>query len=68
MSKPSPYELWVEANGNGERYRALMREHGHIVDVEPCIRCGHTFRHRHEIVTGRLIRIDVFGHDDEGGR
>jgi 8-oxo-dGTP pyrophosphatase MutT (NUDIX family) len=29
--RPSPFTLWQEAGGDGERYRALMREHGHIL-------------------------------------
>jgi hypothetical protein len=31
----SPYELWVEAGGDRERYRALLRERGVIRDLEP---------------------------------
>lgn len=35
--RPSPGQLWYQAGGNAERYRELMREHGHIVDCEcPC--------------------------------
>lgn len=29
--RPSPHELWVQAGEDGERYRELLREHGHIL-------------------------------------
>jgi hypothetical protein len=32
---PSPYELWVEADGDPEKYRALLREHGHLIPGKP---------------------------------
>jgi hypothetical protein len=28
---PSPRELWVQSAGNGDRYRELLREHGHVL-------------------------------------
>jgi hypothetical protein len=28
---PEPFELWQQADGDRDRYLALMREHGHIV-------------------------------------
>ena len=28
---PSPFALWQQANGDGDRYRELMREHGHLL-------------------------------------
>lgn len=33
--RPSPYELWRQANGNGDGYRRLLREHGHLIDRQP---------------------------------
>lgn len=33
--KPSPYELWTRAEGDRERYRALLREHGLVRDLLP---------------------------------
>lgn len=27
----SPHELWEQAGGDPEKYRALMRQHGHII-------------------------------------
>lgn len=30
-ARPGPMELWHEAGGDGERYRQLMREHGHLL-------------------------------------
>lgn len=29
--KPSPAELWHQADGDSERYRELMRQHGHLL-------------------------------------
>lgn len=29
--RPSPLDLWHQAVGNGDRYRELLREHGHIL-------------------------------------
>jgi hypothetical protein len=29
--RPSPFTLWQQAEGDGERYRELMREHGHLL-------------------------------------
>lgn len=29
---PNPRELWQQAGGDRERYTALMREHGYLVD------------------------------------
>lgn len=34
MSK-NPYEIWIEAGEDPERYRALLRERGLIRDLEP---------------------------------
>lgn len=28
---PSPYDLWVQAGEDGDRYRQLLREHGHLL-------------------------------------
>lgn len=33
--RPSPGQLWAEAGGDGIRYRALLREHGHLVPLKP---------------------------------
>jgi hypothetical protein len=30
-ARPSPFELWQQAGGYGDRYRELMREHGHLL-------------------------------------
>jgi hypothetical protein len=39
---PSPYELWVESGEDPQRYGALLRQHGHIVQAarqrEACAR------------------------------
>ncbi len=32
MTVKSPHALWKDAGGDPEKYRALMVEHGHIVD------------------------------------
>lgn len=58
-TKLSPGELWNQAHdeypddapARGERYVALMREHGHIVDREPgdtspLFACGYDPRRR----------------------
>jgi hypothetical protein len=29
--KPSPYQLWLEAEGDGERYRQLLHDHGYLI-------------------------------------
>lgn len=29
--RPSPVQLWRQANGDSARYRRLMREHGHLL-------------------------------------
>ena len=29
--EPSPYELWVLAGKDGDRYRELLREHGYLM-------------------------------------
>lgn len=31
----SPHDLWKQSDGDGDRYRALMREHGLIRDLAP---------------------------------
>jgi hypothetical protein len=28
---PTPHELWVQSGEDGERYRELLREHGHVL-------------------------------------
>lgn len=33
-TRPSPGELWAQAGGDGTRYRALLREHGHLVPLK----------------------------------
>lgn len=30
-SRPAPSELWQQAGGDGDRYRELLREHGHLL-------------------------------------
>jgi hypothetical protein len=30
-ARPSPAELWEKSGGNRDRYRGLLREHGHIL-------------------------------------
>lgn len=35
MSKPTPAELWQQADGDAARYRELMREHGHLIPGTP---------------------------------
>lgn len=32
QDKKWPNELWTESGGDPERYRALMIEHGHLID------------------------------------
>lgn len=52
--EPSPYQLWVEANEDGERYRELLREHGYLLspgdegyeEASPNLPCG--WPHRKE--------------------
>ena len=34
-TRPSPFELWQQADGDAEEYRRLMREHGHLVPGPP---------------------------------
>jgi hypothetical protein len=29
--KPSPFDLWQQAGGDGEHYRDLLREHGLVL-------------------------------------
>jgi hypothetical protein len=29
--RPTPYELWVQSGEDGEEYRRLLRQHGHIL-------------------------------------
>lgn len=60
VKTPQPYELWREAKGDSSRYLELMREHGHLIDVEPCSNCGEAFRHLH--VNGEIVLTDAFGH------
>lgn len=63
----SPSVLWEWAHGRRDRYLELMREHGHIVDAEPCPACGGMDLHRHDpLDEARTIPIDVFGHDIRG--
>jgi hypothetical protein len=50
MGKPSPFELWQQANGDADEYRRLLREHGHLIDREPgddspLLPCGWTPKH-----------------------
>lgn len=33
--RPSPFELWQRASGDGPTYIQLLREHGHVIDREP---------------------------------
>lgn len=35
MTSPSPYELWEQSGHDGEKYRALMREHGLLIPLAP---------------------------------
>lgn len=30
-ARPGPSELWQQAGGDGERYRQLLRQHGHLL-------------------------------------
>lgn len=30
-ARPGPAELWQQAGGDGERYRQLLRQHGHLL-------------------------------------
>lgn len=46
-SAPSPSQLWHQADGDADRYRQLMVQHGHIVTVSEedhpyprCPECG----------------------------
>jgi hypothetical protein len=32
--RPSLYELWRQANGDRERYRELLLEHGHLIPLK----------------------------------
>lgn len=34
-TKPSAYDLWVQADGDRERYRELLLEHGLLIPREP---------------------------------
>lgn len=54
--------LWEQAKGDPVEYQRLMVEAGHIIPVDPCPTCGKAFRHRHE--GDRVIRQDIFGHDE----
>lgn len=58
-----PADLWVEADGDRDRYIALLREHGHLRDGVPCPICEGTDRHRHDPYDERVIPVDIFGHD-----
>lgn len=40
MTKPSPQELWKQANGDSAQYGKLMKEHGYLVEREPTTRDG----------------------------
>lgn len=33
--RPSPYELWQQANGDRDEYRRLLLEHGHLIPLKP---------------------------------
>lgn len=33
--KPSAYDLWVQAKGDGAEYRRLMLEHGLLIPLKP---------------------------------
>lgn len=35
MTTPTPSELWQQSGENGDEYRRLMREHGHMVPLKP---------------------------------
>lgn len=64
----APHELWDQARreagseGQSERYAELMREHGHVLPIPPCSRCGKATNHRHDDF-GSMIPTDIFGHD-----
>lgn len=32
-TEPSPLDLWRQANGDGDRYRELLREHGMLLSA-----------------------------------
>lgn len=32
--QPTPHELWMQAAGDPERYRELMRQHGYILEPD----------------------------------
>lgn len=56
-----PYVLWITARGNGDRYIALLRLHGYLIELgRPCARCGETFAHVHTS-DGSLVPTDAFG-------
>lgn len=35
MTKPTPFELWQQAEGDRDRYRELLLEHGYLVPLQP---------------------------------
>ena len=67
LDQPSPYELWQRAAGDRDRYLELLRQHGHLVALDPCPICGATFRHGHTS-GGEAIGQDIFGHEDPDAR
>jgi len=54
--RPSPYELWRQANGDRDECRRLLREHGHLIDRQPVddpnLPCGWPGKPREAIYDG----------------
>lgn len=63
MTTSSPYELWQQAEGDGEKYRALLREHGHLIDRKPCddpnLPCGWPGRRAADQTNPRRPHMDI---------
>lgn len=65
-ARPSPFELWQQADGNAEEYRRLMRHHGHLVPGKPePLPCGWPGR-RADDEDSRAGATPVAGLGDEG--
>lgn len=57
MTRPSAFELWQQAKGDGDEYRRLLLEHGLIRPLEPGeeptpLPCGWPWNRRREEVDG----------------
>jgi hypothetical protein len=72
-ANPSPYDLWRQTDGDRERYRELLIEHGHLIPLQPGeqpepLPCGWPHRTDPQIravLDGLATALDGDAHDPQ---